>query len=144
MLAELGRIFRFALVGLSSTALYFALLWALRDVIGSVLLLTAVCYLVSMVYNFVLQSAFTFRAGAPARHAVLRFALMHGVAMGINSAAMAGLVTGLHVPMFVGQIGVTALVSILVFLASKHWVYGPGPQSGSGTGAWKRVRSMPS
>ncbi|MET0249979.1 MAG: GtrA family protein [Sphingobium sp.] len=142
MRAELGRIFRFALVGLSSTAIYFVLLWGLRDAIGSVIILTAVCYLVSMVYNFVLQSAFTFRAGPPTRHAVLRFALMHCMAMGINSASMAGLVTGLHMPMFAAQVVVTALVSILVFLASKHWVYGPGPQSGAGTGSLKRVRSI--
>lgn len=125
MLAELGRIFRFALVGLSSTVVYFALLWGLRGFIGSVIVLTAVCYLVSMVYNFVLQSSFTFRAGAPTRHSLLRFALMHLMAMGINSGLMAGLVTGLQVPMFAAQIGVTALVSIFVFLLSKHWVYRP-------------------
>jgi putative flippase GtrA len=125
MLAELGRIFRFALVGLSSTAIYFALLWCLRDFIASVIALTALCYLISMVYNFVLQSAFTFRAGAPTRHSLLRFALMHFAAMGINSALMAGLVTGLRVPMFAAQILVTALISVTVFVLSKHWVYGP-------------------
>lgn len=138
MPAELGRIFRFALVGLSSTALYFALLWALRDVVGGVIALTALCYLASMVYNFVLQSTFTFRAGPPTRHSLFRFASMHGAAMGINSAAMAGLVTGLDMPMFGAQVVVTALVSIFVFLLSKHWVYG------AGTGSWKRVRSTPS
>jgi len=129
MMAELGRIIRFALVGFSSTAVYFALLWGLRDAIGSVILLTAVCYLASMVYNFVLQSAFTFRVRAPTRHAVLRFALMHFMAMGINSASMAGLVTGLHVPMLAAQIVVTALLSTLVFLLSKHWVYAPASAS---------------
>lgn len=121
--AELGRIGRFALVGLSSTGLYFALLWGLRGAIGSVPVLAAVCYAISMVYNYVLQSWFTFRAGRPTGRSVLRFVAMHLGAMALNSALMAGLVEGIGAPLFAAQVVVTGIVSVLVFLVSKHWVY---------------------
>jgi putative flippase GtrA len=128
---ELGRIIRFAVVGLSSTGVYFGLLWALRGLVPSVLLLTALCYLASMVYNYVLQSFFTFKAGRPTRRTLVRFVLMHMLAMALNSGLMEGLVNGLRIPMFVAQIAVTGLISVMVFLISKHWVYHQTEEIGS-------------
>lgn len=123
MLAELGRILRFALVGLSSTAVYLVLLWLLKGWIASVVLLTTLCYLLSTAYNYILQSVFTFRAGRLAMYSARRYALAHLLAMGLNSGLMAWLVTGLQIPLFVAQIMVTALVSVLVFILSRNWVF---------------------
>lgn len=125
MPSEFGKILRFAAVGLSSTGFYMAALWALSGWIGSVIALTAFCYLLSMAYNFVLQGTFTFRAGRPTKQALLRFCTMHLAAMTFNSGLMYLLVSGLRVPLFGAQIVVTALISVFVFLLSKAWVYRP-------------------
>lgn len=122
---NLRQIVSFVLVGASSTGLYFLLLWALRGTIASTLLLTAACYAISMVYNYVLQSWLTFRAGPPTRRSMARFVAMHLGAMALNSGLMAGLVDGLRLPLYGAQIAVTLVISALVFLVSKHWVYRP-------------------
>lgn len=120
---HLRQIASFILVGASSTGLYFLLLWALRDAIAGTWLLTACCYGISMVYNYILQSWLTFRAGKPTRRSMSRFIAMHLGAMALNSGLMAGFVDGLGLPLYSTQIGVTLIISALVFLVSKHWVY---------------------
>ncbi|WP_347268288.1 GtrA family protein [Paracoccus sp. (in: a-proteobacteria)] len=120
---HLRQVLSFVLVGASSTGLYFLLLWALSGRIDSVLLLTACCYAISMIYNYVLQSWLTFRAGPPTRRSLSRFGAMHLGAMALNSLLMAGLVEGLGTALFASQIVVTGLISALIFVVSKHWVY---------------------
>lgn len=122
-LARLRQPISFLLVGASSAGLYFLLLWGLQDLITSTILLTACCYAASMVYNFFLQGWMTFRAGAPTPRSLTRFVSMHAIAMALNSLAMAALVDLLRVPLLPGQVFVTACISVLVFLVSKHWVY---------------------
>ncbi|KGJ02420.1 Putative flippase GtrA (transmembrane translocase of bactoprenol-linked glucose) [Paracoccus halophilus] len=113
----------FLAVGASSTGLYFLLLWLLRDRVDSILLLTGVCYAVSMIYNYLLQSGLTFRAGPPTRRSVSRFVVMHLGAMALNSLLMAGLVDWLRLELFKTQLVVTGFISAMIFLVSKHWVY---------------------
>jgi putative flippase GtrA len=120
---DLSRVLRFILVGVSSTALYFSLLWVLRNWIPNIIALTALCYLASMIYNCVVQSFFTFRTGRPTTRILVRFGMMHLLALGLNSGLMHGLVSGLGIAMFVAQIAVTLLISMMVFLISKHWVF---------------------
>jgi len=120
---DLRQVLRFVLVGASSTGLYFLLLWLFRDRVESIILLTSFCYAVSMVYNYALQSWLTFRAGPPNLRSMLRFLAMHLSAMALNSLMMAALVDGLGAPLFPAQILVTAIISAMIFLVSKHWVY---------------------
>ncbi|MDQ7263611.1 GtrA family protein [Paracoccus sp. PS-1] len=120
---DLRQVLRFVLVGASSTGLYFLLLWLFRDRVESIILLTSFCYAVSMVYNYALQSWLTFRAGPPNLRSMLRFLAMHLTAMALNSLMMAALVDGLGAPLFPAQILVTAIISAMIFLVSKHWVY---------------------
>ena len=122
---HLRQILSFVLVGASSTGLYFLLLWTLRGSIPSTLLLTACCYGISMVYNYILQSWVTFRSGPPTRRSMSRFVVMHASAMALNSGLMAGLVDGLHLPLYLTQVGVTLFISAMIFVVSTHWVYQP-------------------
>ncbi len=117
------QVITFILVGASSTGLYFLLLWGLRDIIASTMALTACCYGISMVYNYILQSWLTFRAGPPTRRSMTRFVIMHLTAMALNSLLMAGLVDGLGMALFGSQVLVTALISAMIFVVSKRWVY---------------------
>jgi len=120
------QILRFILVGGASTGVYFLLLWVFQGRVGGIVLLTALCYTVSMIFNYALQSSITFRAGPPTRRSMLRFAVMHLGAMMLNSALMAGLVEGLNVSLFPAQILVTAIISALVYMVSRQWVYHRG------------------
>lgn len=113
----------FLIIGASSTGLYFLMLWALRDRVGNTLLLTSFCYCGSMVYNYLLQSSLTFRAGPPTRRSISRFIVMHLSAMALNSVLMAGLVDQLELPLFRSQFLVTGCISAVIFLVSKYWVY---------------------
>ncbi|SIQ59627.1 Putative flippase GtrA (transmembrane translocase of bactoprenol-linked glucose) [Paracoccus thiocyanatus] len=121
--ADPWQILRFVLVGASSTGLYFLLLWGLRDGIDSIVVLTSACYAISMLYNYALQSWLTFRAGPPNLGSMARFVAMHLGAMALNAGLMAGLVQGLGAPLFAAQVLVTAIISAMVFLLSRHWVY---------------------
>jgi putative flippase GtrA len=117
----------FIAVGASSAALYFVLLWALQDRIANTLILTAGCYLASMIYNFGLQGWLTFGSGRPSRRRFFRFAVVHALAMTVNSLLMWGLVDGLAMPLIASQLLVTAGITVAVFLASKHWIYRTDP-----------------
>ncbi len=122
-LAAARQTLSFLVVGASSTGLYFLLLWLLRERVGSVLLLTGLCYGASMVYNYLLQSGLTFRAGPPTRRSVSRFVVMHLAAMALNSLLMAALVERLGLPLFQSQLVVTGCISAMIFFVSKYWVY---------------------
>lgn len=120
---HLRQVISFALVGASSAGLYFLLLWLLRGSIASTMALTAFCYGISTIYNYLLQSWVTFRSGPPTRRSMSRFVIMHLTAMALNSLLMAGLVDGLHLPLFLTQIAVTLIISAMIFIVSKRWVY---------------------
>lgn len=51
--------------------------------------------------------------------------VMHVCAMTLNSLLMAGLVDGLHLPLYLTQVVVTLFISAMIFVVSKHWVYQP-------------------
>lgn len=118
-----GQPLRFVLIGLASTALYFGLLIALRGAIPGTFALTAVCYALSMVFNFAAQGLFTFRAARLTGQSARRYAVMQIGALLANSLAMVALVDGLGAPLLVAQLGVTGAVAAAVYVISKRWVY---------------------
>lgn len=117
------QMLRFAMIGVASTALYFGLLIVLRPIIGSIIVLTAVCYAVAMGLNFLAQGFFTFEVQRPSSRQMSRYVVMHGSALVANSLAMAGLVDALGVNLLVAQICVTGCITCATFLVSKLWVY---------------------
>lgn len=122
--AEARRLVRFAVVGLASTALYFAMLLALAGTGLPVWLLTTACYAASMVFNYLAQARYTFRARAGSWSGVIRYAVMHAAAMVFNAAAMTGL-TGQGWPLLAAQVPVTGILTLSTFLLSRYWVF-PG------------------
>lgn len=117
------QMMRFALIGGVSTALYFGLLMALRPMIPSTLILTAICYGASMGFNFLTQAMFTFRQRNLTRRQIGRYVVMHGAALVVNSLSMKVLVDGLNVHILIAQIFVTSGVTVATFLLSRAWVY---------------------
>lgn len=118
------RVLKFGVVGLTSVGIYFAFLVALRPLIMAPAALAAVCYALSAVANYVLQSRITFGRRDVARTgAIMRYAAMHGLCMAINSAIMHGLVSELGQNLYLSQIAATGVVAIVSFALSALWVY---------------------
>jgi putative flippase GtrA len=116
-------IVKFSLVGAGSVLVYAGVLIALRPLIVSTVALTATSYVVSAIFNYVLQSAFTFRTQAADLRPTLRYLLMQAVCMGINSTVMYILVDGFGHHIAYAQLTTTALVAGTSFVLSYLWVY---------------------
>ena len=114
---------RFGVVGLGSIGVYFAFLFVLRPVVPETVTLTALCYVLSTVFNYLLQSTFTFGAKASRLGSMLRYIAMHGFCIFINSGLMYVLVDLLGHPLYLIQLGVTCIVAAVSFLMSYVWVY---------------------
>jgi putative flippase GtrA len=114
---------RFIVIGLASTALYFALLLLLQPYIASTALLAALCYAVSMAFNFIAQGLWTFARQRLSSSNVLRYVCVQGSALLANAWAMGALVDGIGLPLIPSQIAVTAVVTVFVYLLSVAWVY---------------------
>ena len=117
------RPLRFVLIGGASTALYFALLLLLRPSIPSTTLLAALCYAISMGFNFVAQGLWTFQSGRLSSRNLMRYGCMQGAGLVVNAAVMGVLVDGLDLPLLPAQIAVTGLLTLCVYFLSANWVY---------------------
>lgn len=117
------QMLRFVLIGLSSTGLYFTLLILLEPLIPSVMLLAAVCYLISMAFNFLAQALFTFQVQRLSSQQLVRYSIMLGTALLLNSAMMGALVNVLDLRLVVAQLIVTSIITVMTFALSKTWVY---------------------
>lgn len=117
------QVLRFVLIGLCSTGLYFVLLVILEPLIPSIMLLAAVCYVISMAFNFLAQALFTFQVQGLTHQQMKRYLIMHGLALVLNSTMMSALVNTLDFQLVVAQICATGLITIITFTLSKSWVY---------------------
>lgn len=123
-LAELGRMFRFGLVGLLSVGLYMLVFAAIVRFVPPVPA-SFLAYLLSMVVNFVLQSRFSFRQQSLSGTSAVRFVLMHALCMGLNSGLL-WLATGpLALPAMGSQAVIVVFIAGLSYLVSRFWVYPP-------------------
>ncbi|SMD03272.1 GtrA family protein [Primorskyibacter flagellatus] len=120
---EINRTLRFGLIGIASTGGYFVLLILLGPVISSTILLTALCYGMAMVFNFLAQGLFTFKAKRLTGTQLVRYVTMQGTALIANSSAMFVVVDQWGLPLIPAQLIVMACVTISTYLASRNWVY---------------------
>ncbi len=119
----MGLAFRFGVVGLGSVGVYFIALILLRPVIDSTIWLTAAAYIISAVFNFILQNFFTFRASGVHLGKVLKYIGMHGICMTINSGLMYVFVDLAEQNLYLSQIVTTGIVAVVSFLISYSYVY---------------------
>ena len=114
---------RFMLIGLFSTGLYFVLLIIFEPLIPSIMVLAAVCYIISMAFNFLAQALFTFQVQRLSGQQLTRYSIMHGAALLLNSTMMSGLVNILDFKLLIAQVFVTSIITVMTFALSKTWVY---------------------
>lgn len=117
------QVLRFILIGLLSTGLYFTLLIILDPLIPSIMLLAAVCYTISMAFNFLAQALFTFQVQRLSRQKLTRYSIMHGAALLLNSIMMSALVDVFELKLIIAQLFVTGIITVMTFALSKAWVY---------------------
>lgn len=117
------QVLRFILIGLLSTGLYFTLLIILDPLIPSIMLLAAVCYTISMAFNFLAQALFTFQVQRLSRQKLTRYSIMHGTALLLNSIMMSALVDVFELKLIIAQLFVTGIITVMTFALSKAWVY---------------------
>lgn len=114
---------KFGLVGAASAGVYFLCLFLLRPFAQTTILLTAACYVISAVFNFLAQSSFTFGVKGAQHARMLRFVTMHGVCLTLNSALMHLAVEVLGQGLFLSQIAVSVIVALVSFAMSAGWVF---------------------
>ena len=123
MTSLLALAFRFGVVGLGSVGVYFIALMLLRPVIESTIALTAAAYVISAVFNFMLQNFFTFRAAGVHLGKVVKYIGMHGICMIINSGLMYVFVDQWGQNLYLSQIATTGVVAAVSFVLSYSYVY---------------------
>lgn len=126
-ISEVRRIFktglRFGGVGIATIIVYFCVMALLDTVLENVVYLSTAAYVISAVFNYSLQSQLTFGSSIADSGAVLRYLVMHGGLMGLNSALMYLLVAVLGFWLYGAQMIATCVVAMTSFGLSYLWVY---------------------
>jgi putative flippase GtrA len=113
---------RFALVGLSGTLAYYAVLWLFVEALGLPLMLsTTVAFMLVTVANYVLHHSWTFRSEAVHGKAFPRFLVMTAIAFCINWSLMS---VGTIRFNYLWVQGVSiALIVLWNFIIGSYWVF---------------------
>ena len=114
---------KFGLVGLGSVGVYFLVLLVLRDRIDDIVDLTAISYVASAVFNYLLQRYVTFNSSRPRAGSWFRYVCLHVLCMTLNSGLMSFLVEMQRFGLIPSQVLVTIIVAGTSFLLSYLWVY---------------------
>ena len=114
---------KFGMVGGLSATVYFVFLFVLRHMAVSTFMLTAMCYLISALVNYVLQSRLTFGINALDSVVTVRYVVMHCICLSANSSLMYFAVDVLGGRLFPSQVLVTCVIAFLSFVMSASWVY---------------------
>ncbi|WP_426978684.1 GtrA family protein [Pseudarthrobacter sp. O4] len=126
-----NEVARFLIVGGLSFAIDFGLLTLLHEVFGVELwLATPIAFLTSLVFNFVLQRVFTFRAQNGRSVSLLKYCLL----VAFNTAAVDFIVNfaeWMGLGYQIGKIASTALITAWNFLLYKHWIFRSGSSAPS-------------
>jgi len=114
----------FAFVGAIATAIqYGVLLFAVHVLHRDPVLGSSAGFLISAVFNYLLNYHFTFQSANSHSSAATRFAIISGGGFLLNGAIMFALVHSLHVVYLVAQLIVIPAVLTWNFLGSALWTF---------------------
>ncbi len=115
---------RFGLVGVISNVVYFAVL-SITTLLWDVELWIAgtVSYGLSMLANYLLQRNVTFRSTRGHSEAALRYLLVQGVAVFLNSIVLHTLITHAGFVFWIGQGVALVATTTWNYLTQKYWVF---------------------
>ncbi|MGC4068747.1 MAG: GtrA family protein [Polyangiaceae bacterium] len=119
-----SEMFRFGVMGLTSTGIYLLLFVPVRWLIPEPLwLIGAIAYLLSMFANYVLQRNVTFRSQRRHQEAVSRYVVVQLIGLALNAGLLELIVTRLKHPLWFGQSVSVVLVALWSYGAQKFWVF---------------------
>jgi putative flippase GtrA len=118
---------RFLLVGLSNTALSYAVfrlcLWVLPAFALRATVSQVVSYGSGIAWSFLWNRIWTFKSQAPAARQGIRFVTLQ-LSMAALSSALVGLsVDALRLPATPSWVAVMGLVTVVNYLGSRYWVF---------------------
>ena len=121
-----SQFLRFATVGGIATAIHYLILVALvQGVNMNAVWASTIGFIISAVCNYLLNYRFTFRSNVEHRRAVIKFFVVAGVGLMLNSLTM--LITteymGLHY--LLAQVLATGLVLLWNFTGNRLWTFKP-------------------
>jgi putative flippase GtrA len=117
-----SQFIRFALVGALATALQFALLLAMVEILAvAEVPASALAFSLSAMANYWLNYHFTFASQQQHQHTLPKFLLVAALGLGINTSSFSILLSGFHY--MVAQAGATLVTLACNFLLHKLWIY---------------------
>lgn len=131
-----GQFLRFALVGVTNTALTYVIFTTLVRVLGPwsgrAAVAQAIGYAAGVVWSYWLNSRWTFRAIDHPRRRFTRFVLVQAVLMATSAALIGWFVDHRGLPATPVWFAVTVVVTGGNFLVTRVWVFGriPGGRMG--------------
>lgn len=119
-----GRVLRYGVAGLVATAVYFAALTALVELIHLAPVPAAVlATLVVIVTSYVFNRAFVFDTNRPHASAFTRFGLASLLSIALNAALMHLATVTLRWPYLAGAVLTTLIVPPLNFVVNYLWAF---------------------
>ncbi|ANE45512.1 hypothetical protein SY83_03370 [Paenibacillus swuensis] len=122
-----SSVVKYAVVGVLGTTLHFGLLLALVEwagmhpVAGSVTGFIAV-----LIVSYLLNRHWTFgelNNGEARRGVFIRYGIVSGFGLLLNTVIMTATVSWLHLPYLIGQILVTLIIPIHNYLFNRYWTF---------------------
>lgn len=115
---------RFALVGVSNTALSLSVIWCALKVFGwSDVPANVVGYLAGFVWSFMWNRSWTFRHRGPVVAGLVRFAIVCAVAYGVNLLVLIGLTSHFGAGSFWTQVVAMGAYTVVSFVGSRHFAF---------------------
>jgi putative flippase GtrA len=118
---------RFLVVGASNTLLTLAVYALLLAAGLPYLAALAPAYGLGALNGYTLNRAWTFRAGAFRGVALARYVLVQAAGLALNAALLAVLVRDLGADELLGQALVLPVVTGVLFVVNRQWVFGGSP-----------------
>jgi putative flippase GtrA len=118
-----NAVVRFLLVGGLSFALDLGILALLHEVFGVALwLATPMAFIVSLVFNFVLQRMFTFRATNKGSVSAIKYILLVVLNIAVSDLVVTGF-DALGWSYIIGKTTATLLTTVWNYFLYRHWIF---------------------
>ena len=115
---------RFGIVGVSNTGIGFVAFWSLHRVLGAAAA-QGIAYTLGTLWSYYWNRRWTFQSqGKVASEASRFFGLQLGFML-LSSVLLGLLVDHAHLPSLPCWLAVSALVTVLNFVASRYWAFKP-------------------
>ena len=123
-MSPVARLFRFGIVGGTTAALYYALLYvAVEWLEAGAVLSSAVVYLIVIALNYLMHYSWTFAVSSPHTTALKRYLVMTGCGFFINVSVMYIGVSVLHANYLLAQTVAMVVIIVWNFTLSSLWVF---------------------